>query len=207
MAAAWSTVEKSSSRRQRSTNYGSHMSDNSGNISDAHYFRVEFKHARCDTFIGFDRTQFNVSDLVKVEADRGEDLGKLLKIMSSETFHSLPVSEGGSGGNTTKSYKRILRRATTSELEQIPRKCAEEEQALQLARQKAAGRNLPMDIIEAEYQFDRHKLTFFFEASRRIDFRELVRDLFAIYKTRIWMQQLTPPPQDHVPNALDHGRI
>ena len=39
-------------------------------------------------------------------------------------------------------------------------------------------------------QFDRHKLTFYFEADGRIDFRELVRDLFSIYKTRIWMQQL-----------------
>jgi hypothetical protein len=47
-----------------------------------------------------------------------------------------------------------------------------------------------MHVVDAEYQFDRHKLTFFFEAEGRIDFRELVRDLFSIYKTRIWMQQL-----------------
>ena len=47
-----------------------------------------------------------------------------------------------------------------------------------------------MHVVDAEYQFDRHKLTFFFEAECRIDFRELVRDLFSMYKTRIWMQQL-----------------
>jgi hypothetical protein len=47
-----------------------------------------------------------------------------------------------------------------------------------------------MNVVDAEYQFDRHKLTFFFEAEGRVDFRELVRDLFSIYKTRIWMQQL-----------------
>jgi len=47
-----------------------------------------------------------------------------------------------------------------------------------------------MIILDAEYQFDRHKLTFFFEAETRVDFRELVRDLFSIYKTRIWMQHL-----------------
>ena len=47
-----------------------------------------------------------------------------------------------------------------------------------------------MNILDSEYQFDRHKLTFFFEADGRIDFRELVRDLFSIYKTRIWMQQV-----------------
>lgn len=47
-----------------------------------------------------------------------------------------------------------------------------------------------MAILDAEYQFDRHKLTFFFEAERRIDFRELVSELFSQYKTRIWMQQV-----------------
>ena len=50
---------------------------------------------------------------------------------------------------------------------------------------------LSSQVLDAEYQFDRHKLTFFFEADRRIDFRELVRDLFAIYKTRIWLQQVS----------------
>ncbi len=49
---------------------------------------------------------------------------------------------------------------------------------------------LPMVVLDAEYQFDRHKLTFFFEADRRIDFRELVSELFSQYKTRIWMQQV-----------------
>ena len=48
-----------------------------------------------------------------------------------------------------------------------------------------------MHLIDAEFQYDRHKLTFYFKADRRIDFRELVRDLFAAYKTRIWMQQVT----------------
>lgn len=61
---------------------------------------------------------------------------------------------------------------------------------LKICRAKVKQRNLPMHIVDAEYQFDRHKLTFFFEAEGRIDFRELVRDLFSIYKTRIWMQQL-----------------
>jgi cell fate regulator YaaT (PSP1 superfamily) len=47
-----------------------------------------------------------------------------------------------------------------------------------------------MKIIDAEYQYDRHKLTFYFEAEGRVDFRELVRELFGVYKTRIWMQQV-----------------
>jgi hypothetical protein len=47
-----------------------------------------------------------------------------------------------------------------------------------------------MQVLDAEYQYDRHKLTFYFEADRRIDFRELVSELFSQYKTRIWMQQV-----------------
>ena len=62
-----------------------------------------------------------------------------------------------------------------------------------------------MIILDAEYQFDRHKLTFYFEADRRIDFRELVSDLFSLYKTRIWMQQVdtsTLPTWDDPPTRL-----
>jgi len=61
---------------------------------------------------------------------------------------------------------------------------------LKICRGKVRQRGLPMHVVDAEYQFDRHKLTFFFEAEGRVDFRELVRDLFSMYKTRIWMQQL-----------------
>jgi len=64
------------------------------------------------------------------------------------------------------------------------------ERALRVIREKVLQRHLPMIILDAEYQFDRHKLVFFFEADRRIDFRELVSDLFSLYKTRIWMQQV-----------------
>lgn len=61
---------------------------------------------------------------------------------------------------------------------------------LQTIREKATERGYPMTVLDAEYQFDRHKLTFYFEADRRIDFRELVSELFSQYKTRIWMQQV-----------------
>jgi len=47
-----------------------------------------------------------------------------------------------------------------------------------------------MVVLDAEYQFDRHKLTFYFEANNRIDFRDMVTELFAHFKTRIWMQQV-----------------
>lgn len=76
---------------------------------------------------------------------------------------------------------------------------------LNICRTKVLQRQLPMKMLDAEFQFDRHKLTFYFYSTRyilyahsmnlimmhsRIDFRELVRDLFAVYKTRIWMQHV-----------------
>ena len=86
--------------------------------------------------------------------------------------------------------KKIVTIATAADCALLEEKQEEEAALLKICRAKVKQRNLPMHIVDAEYQFDRHKLTFFFEAEGRIDFRELVRDLFSIYKTRIWMQQL-----------------
>ncbi len=66
----------------------------------------------------------------------------------------------------------------------------DEEAALEEMCYRVMERDLPLTILDAEYQYDRHKLVYFFEADRRIDFRELVSELFSLYKTRIWMQQV-----------------
>jgi hypothetical protein len=77
----------------------------------------------------------------------------------------------------------------------------EEDELLKICCAKVRQRGLPMNVVDAEYQFDRHKLTFFFEAEGRVDFRELVRDLFSMYKTRIWMQQLDKSTSATCPTA------
>lgn len=86
----------------------------------------------------------------------------------------------------------------------------DEAKALQLCQSKVRAKKLPMEVIDAEYQWDRRKLTFYFVAEKRIDFRELVRELFRydfpempdhpltdifdrLYKTRIWMASLQGP--------------
>ncbi|CEG84642.1 Putative PSP1 family protein [Rhizopus microsporus] len=72
-------------------------------------------------------------------------------------------------------------------------KAQDEQKALEICQQRIKQRKLPMKVVDAEYQWDRRKLTFYFEAEHRIDFRELVRELFKIYKTRIWMCVVTVP--------------
>ncbi|KAG2218985.1 hypothetical protein INT45_007647 [Circinella minor] len=88
--------------------------------------------------------------------------------------------------------KRIYRQALPDEISVLLMKSQDEQRALLLCQQKTKQRKLPMEVVDAEYQWDRRKLTFYFVAERRIDFRELVRELFKIYKTRIWMCAVNP---------------
>jgi cell fate regulator YaaT (PSP1 superfamily) len=73
------------------------------------------------------------------------------------------------------------------DLRSLASKSQEEAIAVLRCTSRVRARRLPMEIVDAEYQWDRNKLTFYFKSESRIDFRELVRELFRIYKTRIWM--------------------
>jgi cell fate regulator YaaT (PSP1 superfamily) len=175
---------------------------------------VEFKSGRTEIFYvleeeGAPEIPCKVGDLVIVEADRGEDLGKVtaeISVAKMRSFISSSSSDDVSLGedeNQDKNQispelatllkskeiipKRIHRLATQSDLKMLQAKSQEEALAMVRCQSRIRQKKLPMDVVDAEYQWDRNKLTFFFVADRRIDFRELVRDLFRIYKTRIWM--------------------
>ena len=183
---------------------------------------VAFKAGRTDVFHLPSTTSFKLKtgDLVIVEADRGRDLGKVLRLdvsldearllkymqhqeqqaalASFEGMSSPPSSANanastGSGGTAqapvpTLHYpKPILRFAMPNEACQIISKQADEEKAQKVCASKVSSFKLEMRVVDAEYQWDRRKLTLYYAASHRIDFRELVRELFRIYKTRIWM--------------------
>lgn len=175
---------------------------------------VEFKSGRTEIFYvleveGAPQCQCKVGDLVIVEADRGEDLGKITAEISVARMKSfIAGSEDATG--TAVDGKPLEKNAISSELAQLLRskeiipkrihrlaqpadmkvlaaKSQEEALAMVRCQSRIRQKKLPMEVVDAEYQWDRNKLTFFFIADRRIDFRELVRDLFRIYKTRIWM--------------------
>ncbi|GKY93313.1 hypothetical protein MPSEU_000298900 [Mayamaea pseudoterrestris] len=159
-------------------------------------FAVKFKRTQRNFVLGprINR-DLKIGTYVKVEADRGEDLGIVVGKVSADKYnHS--GGRGGFGppsagmGSGAADLKRINRLATHDEVSLLSLKREEEDELLRICRAKVRQRGLPMHVIDAEYQFDRHKLTFFFEAEGRVDFRELVRDLFSMYKTRIWMQQI-----------------
>ena len=143
---------------------------------EADLYMVEFKACRLDVFyLDNDDFEIRIGDLVIVEGDRGKDLGKVVQegLTSVDVSHAQP--------------KPILRLAEPEEVAQLLRKGQLEAEALAVCRIKVQARDLPMEVVDAEYQWDMKKLTFYYIASQRIDFRELVKDLFKIYKTRIWM--------------------
>ena len=165
-----------------------------------HVYTVKFKRTSrpyildrspCSPFGGSD--EIKIGTWVRVEADRGEDLGQITNRTTAEK-HNSSIGAGrrneNQGSSMAVDLKKITRPATPSEVNQMDEKAAEEDVLLKLCKAKVKQRALPMNVIDSEFQFDRHKLTFFFEAEGRIDFRELVRDLFSVSKTRIWMQQL-----------------
>ena len=86
--------------------------------------------------------------------------------------------------------KKIIRKATYKDIKHREENERKEKEALQKAINLAQKHVLDMNLMEAEYTFDNSKLLFYFTADGRIDFRDLVKDLAAIYKTRIELRQV-----------------
>jgi len=161
---------------------------------------VEFKAGRSDLFYAGDAvaTLVKKGDLVIVEADRGKDLGKVVndsitpiqvQQLQQQQAEIMPELHRN---NRELHPKQIYRLSQPGEVAMLVNKSQDELKALQMCQSKVRQKHLPMEVVDAEYQWDRRKLTFYFVADHRIDFRELVRELFKIYKTRIWMCAVNP---------------
>ncbi|KAL4907297.1 hypothetical protein BDW74DRAFT_148895 [Aspergillus multicolor] len=108
--------------------------------------------------------------------------------------------------------KLIKRLAQNHEILTLRDKEGNEAKAKRVCQQKVAEHRLNMEILDAEFQMDWKKLTFYYFADSYINFNSLVTDLFKIYKTRIWMSAINPasfvtPPTAglHSPNPLSYG--
>lgn len=123
---------------------------------------------------------------VIVDVDRGEDLGRINATgeLAFKRSAGLPHGVG-----TTIPQQRILRLATPAEIARERALRAEDETARRAAAEKVRAANLDLKLSDAEWQFDRKKLTFYFTAEKRIDFRALVRDLASQFRARIELKQ------------------
>ena len=86
--------------------------------------------------------------------------------------------------------KPVIRIATEADEKQAEKNREKEKEAYRICLEKIAKHNLDMKLVEAEYTFDNNKLLFYFTADGRIDFRELVKDLAAVFRTRIELRQI-----------------
>ncbi|NQT24928.1 stage 0 sporulation family protein [candidate division KSB1 bacterium] len=120
-----------------------------------------------------------VGDLVIVQAEKGEDLGRIVNM-------GYLVDQRAGDQNLPK----LLRKPSGDDLKQSVENAELEEQAVNDCALRIEEHGLDMKLVDGEYQFDRKKITFYFTSEKRVDFRALVRDLAAKYRTRIELRQI-----------------
>jgi cell fate regulator YaaT (PSP1 superfamily) len=142
-------------------------------VPEAFHYSVYFHENRTEVLTG--DSVFDGGDWVIVFADRGFDLGQIIGQCEPPP------------GRERRTLKAIVRRATPREVDTIPGKEQREAAALRLCQGKVREFRLAMEITGAEIQFDGMKVTFYYHATKYVDFRDLVRSLFKTFGTRIWM--------------------
>jgi len=118
-------------------------------------------------------------DHVIVETSRGVEYGTV--VIASKSVKEEDI---------VPPLKNILRIATPEDDKQIEINKEKEKEAMALCQEKINKHKLDMKLIDVEYTFDHNKILFYFSADGRIDFRELVRDLASVFKTRIELRQI-----------------
>ncbi|WP_277300965.1 PSP1 domain-containing protein [Veillonella montpellierensis] len=98
--------------------------------------------------------------------------------------------------------KTVIRKATAKDMKQVNKNESREQKAFSICLEKIANRNLPMKLINVEYTFDMNKIIFFFTADGRIDFRELVKDLATVFRTRIELRQVGVRDEAKIINSI-----
>ncbi len=140
---------------------------------------VVFKGERRAVYRNRNEIEINEGDYVIVEADRGLDMGCV-------SFVGELVRLKRGKGET----KSVLRMASETDLESFNKNKEKDKDAFKLCKEKIEKFHLDMKLVDVEQQFDGSKITFYFTAAQRVDFRELVKDLASVYRTRIELRQI-----------------
>jgi cell fate regulator YaaT (PSP1 superfamily) len=140
---------------------------------------VRFKKAGKIYYFDPAELEINLNDRVIVETARGLEYGE---VVVAPKF----VSED----DVVSPLKSVIRLATEEDTKQVEENQNKEQEAFKICIKKIEEHNLPMKLVDVEYTFDVSKIIFYFTAEGRVDFRELVKDLAAIFKTRIELRQI-----------------
>ncbi|AFM39147.1 putative PSP1-like protein [Desulfosporosinus acidiphilus SJ4] len=140
---------------------------------------VRFKNAGKIYYFSPGDLKLEASDRVIVETARGIEFGELVipprEVPDEEVV--LPL-------------KQVIRKATPADEQFVEQNRVKEKEAFQICLKKISDHQLPMKLVDVEYTFDGNKIIFSFTAEGRVDFRELVKDLAAIFRTRIELRQI-----------------
>ena len=129
----------------------------------------------------FDPAQFElqVGQYVIVETARGIEYGKVV----------VPIKQVAEG-EVILPLKQVVRPADERDSLQVEGNLSESKEAFAIATTKIIEHKLEMKLVDVEYTFDRNKIIFYFTAEGRVDFRDLVKDLASIFRTRIELRQI-----------------
>ncbi|MFT9055224.1 MAG: stage 0 sporulation family protein [Ethanoligenens sp.] len=122
---------------------------------------------------------FAAGDHVIVETARGVECGEV--VMPARELEDEHI---------VQPLKSVLRSATVEDLQRVKENMRKEKEAFRICLKKIAEHGLGMKLIDAEYTFDNNKVLFYFTADGRVDFRELVKDLASVFRTRIELRQI-----------------
>ena len=140
---------------------------------------VRFRNAGKIYYFGPGNLDLTAGMHVIVETARGVELGTVM----------IPTREVNDD-SVIQPLKPVIRIATEADEKTALKNREKEKEAFKICLEKIAKHKLDMKLVEAEYTFDNNKLLFYFTADGRIDFRELVKDLASVFRTRIELRQI-----------------
>ena len=140
---------------------------------------VRFKSAGKIYYFDPGEFEFLMGDHAIVETVRGVEFGHVV-IAPRE----VPDKE------IVKPLKQVIRKATRKDYKKEEENKQKEKEAFDICLQKIKKHNMEMKLIDVEYTFDNNKIIFYFTADNRVDFRELVKDLASVFRTRIELRQI-----------------
>ncbi|MGB5106069.1 MAG: regulatory iron-sulfur-containing complex subunit RicT [Candidatus Zixiibacteriota bacterium] len=143
-------------------------------------YEIEFKAHRREFYSNPFSLPLQEQEWVIVEAERGEDMGFVHMLIGEETFVK---------GRPAKA-RPILRQANYDDRDKLAKNREMEAESLARCTELIAQHRLQMKLVDVEYQYDLNKMTYYFTADERVDFRALVKDLAASYRTRIELRQI-----------------
>ncbi len=146
---------------------------------------VAFKGGRKDFYVN-DSLDIQTGDFVIVEADRGgRDFGTVHMV-----GEMVRLRLRSKGMNERTDFYKVIRKALLTDIERWEANKEKETETFLIGRRTIDKMNLPMKLVDTEWQFDYKKVTFYFTADHRVDFRALVRELARRFRTRVELRQI-----------------